>query len=60
MTSLIIWIRAHKFEAHLTAFLLMVIPSAGLYFANQGGNSASIWALLGLFIIGNLLAMLIK
>ncbi|MBL7162717.1 MAG: hypothetical protein ISS57_08930 [Anaerolineales bacterium] len=54
------WIREHKFESHLTAFLLMVIPSAGLYFTTQGGNILIIWVLLGVFVVGNALAMIIK
>lgn len=54
------WIREHKFESHLTAFLLMVIPSAGLYFTAQGSNPAIIWAWIGVFVVGNLLAMIIK
>jgi len=60
MNSMISWIRAHKFEAHLTAFLLMVIPSALLYFTNQSQGVVLIWVLLGVFVIGNILAMLIK
>ncbi|MBC8508041.1 MAG: hypothetical protein ISR58_08825 [Anaerolineales bacterium] len=54
------WIREHKFESHLTAFLLMVIPSAVLYFTLQTKSVGSIWALLGVVIVGNLLAMIIK
>ncbi len=54
------WLREHKFESHLTAFLLMVGPSAVLYFTIQGKADGPIWALLGVFIVGNLLAMVIK
>ncbi|MBU0511915.1 MAG: hypothetical protein KJ638_09480 [Chloroflexi bacterium] len=54
------WLRAHKFQAHLTAFLLMVIPSVGLYFAANAGVTALIWGLLGVFALGNLLAMVVK
>jgi hypothetical protein len=60
MSSVVSWIHQHRFEAHLTAFLLMVIPSSGLYFTSQGENEAMIWSMLGVFIIGNLLAMIVK
>lgn len=54
--SMISWIREHKFEAHLAAFLLMVVPSVLLYFSSVG----LIWPLLGIFALGNILAMVIK
>ena len=54
------WISEHKFESHLTAFLLMVIPSMGLYFTSQIDGNGLIWTLLGIFVTGNILAMLIK
>ncbi len=60
MISLVTWLRNHKFESHLTAFLLMVFPSVGLYFTLQSKSSAPTWVLLSIFIAGNLLAMLIK
>ncbi|MBT3389125.1 MAG: hypothetical protein HN413_01815 [Chloroflexi bacterium] len=60
MNAMISWIRAHKFEAHLTAFLLMVVPSALLYFSNQAENAGPIWVFLGIFVVGNILAMVIK
>ncbi len=54
------WIREHKFEAHLAAFLLMVIPSILLYFINRGENVSILWGLIGIFAIGNIFAMIIK
>jgi len=60
MTTFLIWLREHKFESHLTAFLLMVIPSLGLYFTLQGKATGPIWLFIGIFVLGNLLAMLIK
>ena len=54
------WLKEHKFEAHLTAFLMMIIPSAGLYFAAQGEATGLIWALLGLFVLANLFAIILK
>lgn len=53
---MISWIRNHKFESHLTAFLLMVIPSILFYFLGVG----LVWPLLGIFVLGNILAMVIK
>jgi hypothetical protein len=60
MNAMISWLRSHKFEAHLTAFLLMAFPSALLYLSNQTENSGLIWVFLGVFVIGNILAMVIK
>lgn len=54
------WIRKHKFKAHLTAFLLMVIPSAGMIFSARSDADALTWGWLALFIAGNLLAMSVK
>ena len=50
-------LRAHKFEKHLAAFLLILLPSVALYFAAQGDQAGWIGVLLGLIVIGNLLAM---
>ena len=46
-------------QAYLLVFFLMVLPAAGLYFAAQQLNLPLVWILLGLFISGNLLALLI-
>ncbi len=54
------WIRKHKFEFHLTAFLLMVIPAAGMIFSVRSAADALTWGWLILFVVGNLLAMVIK
>ncbi len=54
------WIREHKFESHLASFLLMVVPAALLYFTTQGEAAGPIWVLVGIFIAGNLLAMITK
>ena len=60
MTNILAWLRAHKFEAHTIAFLLMVIPPIPLYFAAQQGATGWIWILLIPFILGNLLVLVIK
>jgi hypothetical protein len=46
-----------KFAVHLAAFLLIVLPSIGLYFAAGQGMAAAIYILIGLVALGNLLAM---
>ncbi|MBT3389268.1 MAG: hypothetical protein HN413_02555 [Chloroflexi bacterium] len=54
------WIREHKFEAHLTAFLMMVIPAAGMIFSARNAADNLTWVWLILFVMGNLLAMVIR
>jgi hypothetical protein len=53
------WLRSHKFEADLIAFLLMLLPGIGLYFLIENQQSWESWALLSLIIIGNLSVLLI-
>ena len=60
MKSPLIWLRTHKFETHLIAFLLMVLPPAPMYWAARGGEINWILALLGLVILGNLLVLTVK
>jgi uncharacterized membrane protein YraQ (UPF0718 family) len=48
----------YSFLLHTTAFLLMVLASVPLYFAARSGNVPLIAALIALFVIGNLLALL--
>ena len=54
------WLRAHKFESHLAAFLLMILSSVGLYIAVDGGWSGVIILFIGVFVVGNLIAMFVK
>jgi hypothetical protein len=54
------WLRANKFRSHLIAFLLMIISAALLYPAAHNGATSLIWALLGVFICGNLVALATK
>ena len=58
MTKIFGWIATHKFQAHSLAFLLIVLPSIGLYFATQLESAGWVWGLLGLAALGNLLAVL--
>jgi len=52
------WLAKNKFEVHLLAFLLMVLPPIPLYYAAQREAPGLIWALLAFVICGNLLALL--
>lgn len=54
------WFRKHVYETHVIAFLLMVIPPVPLYLAAQQQATAWIWPLLGLVVLGNILALLVK
>ena len=54
------FLSAHKFQAHLLAFLLMVLPPAGMYLAARAGAFTWIWILLAIVVLGNLLAIVVK
>jgi hypothetical protein len=51
------WLNAHKFEVHVLSFMLMILPSAGLFFAAQAGSNGLILGFLALVITGNLLVV---
>jgi hypothetical protein len=42
------------------SFLLMVLTSIGMYLVIDSGSPGLIWALLGGFIMANLLAIIVK
>ena len=50
----------HKFQAHLSAFLLMVISSIGMIFLMQEGSTPFIWLMIAIFAMANFLAIFIK
>jgi hypothetical protein len=54
------WLSQHKFQAHVTAFLMMVLSAIGMIYANNPENVGATWILLGVFAIANGLAMVIK
>ena len=60
MKNILQWFKAHKFEAHVIAFALMVLPPVPLYLAAHQGATAWIWLLLVPVILGNLLALAVK
>lgn len=55
-----VWLREHKFEAHLIAFLLMILPPIPMYFAAQTGAEVWIYILITPVILGNLLELWLK
>jgi hypothetical protein len=52
--------RKQLFAARLTSFLLITLPSAGMYPAAQAGATGWIWLLIGLTSAGCVLAMATK
>lgn len=54
------WLREHKFEAHLIAFLLMALPPIPMYFAAQGDAVVWIYILIAPVILGNLLELWLR
>jgi hypothetical protein len=57
---MITWLRQNKFRSHTIAFTLMILAAIGMYLTSTAGNSGVIWILLGVFILGNLVAMGVK
>lgn len=53
------WMAKHRFELHVIAFALIVLPSAGVYPAAQAGEAGWIGPLLSLVILGNIIALLV-
>jgi hypothetical protein len=49
-----------KFQAHLTAFALMVLASLGMVFTLRSEVSALTWVMVVLFAAANVLAIFIK
>ena len=60
MTRFLNWLSDHKYEVHLLAFMLMVLPAIPLYFAVQQDAIMLIWGLLLIVVSGNILALLTK
>ncbi len=54
------WLRNHKFQAHLTAFLLMLISSIGMLLSVRLDGTSFTWLLVVIFAAANILAVLIK
>jgi hypothetical protein len=60
MTRLLNWTRKHKFETHVAAFLLMILPPIAMYLAATQGATQWTWILIGFVITGNLLVLIVK
>jgi hypothetical protein len=54
------WLSKYKFQAHLTAFLLMVVTSIGMIFSMQQENYFFTWLFVAIFAAANLLTIFIK
>lgn len=57
MNALIARFRKQIFQVHLAALICMVTASALMYLAAQHGSRIWIWALIGLFILGNIMEL---
>ncbi len=51
------WLNNRKFQVYLLAFILMVGPPIPMYLVAQRGANGWIWFLLGIVVLGNLLAI---
>lgn len=54
------WLSKHKFQAHLSAFLLMVVSSVGMIALTQDDGSPLTWLMIAAFALANILAVFIK
>ena len=54
------WLSKHKFQAHLSAFLLMVVSSIGMIALMQDQGSPLTWLMIAVFALANILAVFIK
>ena len=57
---MISWLSKHKFQAHLSAFLLMVVSSIGMIASMQDADSPFTWLMIAVFALANILAVFIK
>ena len=54
------WLRKHRFETHFISFSLMLMVSIGMYVAVFAGAVSLIWILLGIFVLANVIAMVVR
>jgi hypothetical protein len=54
------WLSKHKFQAHLSVFFLMVVPSIGMIALMQDEGSSLTWLMIAVFALANILAIFIK
>lgn len=53
-------LRQYKYESYLLAFTLMVLPPVLMYFAAQQDAIGWIWGLIGVVLLGNLIALVVR
>jgi hypothetical protein len=54
------WLRAHPFERHTIAFLMMMAPTLPIYLATNRDNYTLAGLLLVIILLGNLLELAIE
>lgn len=54
------WLKVHKFETAVLAFILMLLPPIGMYTAAQDNATDWILVLLAVVVVGNLIALQVK
>jgi hypothetical protein len=52
-----IWLRKHPREARWLSLIFMLVAAAALYPAALANYSPGIWLFLGIFVLGNLVAL---
>jgi len=57
---MLIWLTKNKFQAHLTAFLLMVISSIGMLFLMRQNSDGFTWLMVAIFVVANIIAIFVK
>lgn len=60
MRRIVEFLRDYKFESYLVAFALMVLPPIPLYFAAQQGAMGWLWGLIGVVLLGNIIALVVR
>lgn len=59
MKSLKEKISRNKLRLHLISFFLMILPPLALYRLAYGGENVWLWILIGVVVLGNILAILV-
>lgn len=59
MKSLKEKISRNKLQLHLISFFLMILPSLALYRLARNGFDVWLWILIGVIVVGNILAILV-
>jgi hypothetical protein len=54
------WLSTHKYGAYTTTFLLMILPVIPLYVSARAGSTLGMLVFIGMFVLGNILALLIR